>query len=191
MPAVSKSPDKYRQECLGAVASEDQSGRSAVFEIVVVSDGLHWAYKDTRTAWADDEIRQLLRERLAKAKTIIAVGTASCEGNRQEELVRAQTRAETAKALVAREPSLTTDVSILNLGQFVSRECGRLSKEETAAQRPFVLIAVKSEMQGVDRKQALEAALSKQPGILPIGNYSQFELQPQPNKPTTTSALAR
>jgi hypothetical protein len=191
MRAVSKSPDRYRQECLRAEVGEDQSRRSAVFEIVVVNEDLHWAYKDTRLASADDEIRQLLRERLAKAKSIIAVGTASCEGNRKDEVARAETRAKAAMALVAQEPSLTTDVSLLNLGQFVSKDCGRLSKDETATQRPFVLIAVRSETPVVNLEEALKDALSKGSSLLPIGKYSHFLLQPSLSRPTTTSALGR
>ncbi len=166
----------------------DSSGRRATFDVVVAKNRYLWVRgrsdqleKDGRVISGAEVTRDVLdqevRRGLAGAREIIAVGTASQEGNAAAEKARAGQRAESTAAFVAQalnDPS--TAIWTLNLGQF--REGGRRrGGDATDWQRPFMVIAIKDVQDGTILAEALADAMNGQDRLPKPANYSAFELQ--------------
>jgi hypothetical protein len=116
-----------------------------------------------------------VRNALANAREIIAVGTASQEGNPVEERERAGRRAKTTAGIVAAAVDSAIPVSSLNLGQYRER-CPTCEKGGTDWQRPFMVIAVKELEQGTVVGEALADAMTGKDKLPSPASYSAFEL---------------
>lgn len=171
------------------IEGHDSYGRSATFDVVVAKNRYLWVRgssdqleKDGRVISGREVTTEVLdaqvRDGLAGAREIIAVGTASEEGNAAVEKARAGRRAESTAGFVSTAlDDATIPISTLNLGQF--REGGaRRGRDATNWQRPFMVIAVKEVQEGTIVAEALADAMNGQDRLPKPANYSAFELQP-------------
>lgn len=168
------------------IEGTDSNGRRAVFDLIVANKSFTWRHgatdqleQDGRPLKREDVgtiiIDDLVRARLRSAKELIAVGTASQEGEPTQELVRAGKRAEqTAQWL---QPALGGDTPIwtLNLGQY-QVPCESCETNETNWQRPFLIVAVREAAWGVDIGEALADALAGSSNLPSPDRYSAFGL---------------
>ncbi len=173
-----------RNSTVFAIEGKDKAGRRGTFDVVVLNKSFLWvrgsadqlekdgktiAGTDLASAVLDDEVRAAL----ADAKAVIAVGTASQEGNAAEEQGRAERRARTAATLIA--DAVTVPVWTLNLGQYRD-PCSGCETGGTSWQRPFIVIAVKSLEPGTDMGEALADAMNGKERLPSPQSYSAFAL---------------
>jgi hypothetical protein len=161
----------------------DRNRRRAEFDVVLLNEGFSWVFGDARNAERDRQscdgqsIEQLLVQQLGDATDVIAVGTASAEGNAALENKRAYQRAETAIAWAKRAfAGKQFDGWIFQLGQFRHR-CVSCDPELTAVQRPVVFIGVTSKASGVDLREALLTAF-KYGEVIDLADYRLTKLIP-------------
>ena len=170
------------------IEGHDTYGRRATFDVVVAKTQYLWVRGSSDQLERDgrvisgaevtrDVLDQEVRDGLAGAREIIAVGTASEEGSATAEKARAGRRAQRTAAFVAEVvPDTAIPISALNLGQY--RELGRQrGRDTTDWQRPFMVIAVKDVEDGTILMEALSDAMSGQDRLPKPANYSAFELE--------------
>lgn len=164
----------------------DKAGRRVLFDVVVLTKDYGWVIGstedlmrgDTRLTPADIETEVLapqMREGLAKASALIAVGVASQEGAVGAETRRADLRANrTAKWLRGIvDPNMA--MWTLNLGRYVE-PCQECEDPDTSWQRPFIVIAVRKADAGADIGEALRIAMSDKENLPSPERYSSFVL---------------
>jgi hypothetical protein len=126
---------------------------------------------DIATAIFDGEVTAAL----ASAREIIAVGTASQEGESGQELARAGRRAEATAALSKTAINADMPVWSLNLGQYRD-PCAACETSGTSWQRPFIVVAVKSMEDGTNLGEALADAMTGKTTLPSPASYSAFEM---------------
>ncbi|MGD9786269.1 MAG: hypothetical protein AB7U49_16490, partial [Hyphomicrobiaceae bacterium] len=152
------------------IQGADSEGRRADFDLIVASKDYTWKRGATDTLERRGEVLSaaevgkvifddLVRARLGAAKEIIAVGTASSEGDATQETFRAAKRAEQTAKWMTGSVSDHTPLWTLNLGQY-NDPCVACDNNETDWQRPFIIVAVRRAAWGVDLAEALADALS-------------------------------
>ena len=175
-----------RNSVVFAIKGKDKAGREGSFDVVVLNKSFLWARgsadtleKDGQTiagadlasAVLDDEVRAAL----ADAKEVIAVGTASQEGNATDEIARAERRAQTAANLAAGAVAADIPLWTLNLGQYRD-PCQNCETSGTSWQRPFIVIAVRSLEPDTNLGEALADAMSGKQKLPSPESYSAFSL---------------
>ena len=175
-----------RNSTVFAIEGKDKLGRRGTFDVVVLNKSFLWvrgsadelekdgttiAGDDLASAVLDDEVRAAL----ADAKAVIAVGTASQEGDAAEERDRAERRARTAAGLVGDAITANVPVWTLNLGQYRD-PCADCETSGTSWQRPFIVVAVKSLEPGTDMGEALADAMNGKQRLPSPQSYSAFAL---------------
>ncbi|MCB1520155.1 MAG: hypothetical protein KDJ37_06215 [Hyphomicrobiaceae bacterium] len=176
------SPSTFAYVIQGA----DAGGRRVDFDLIVANKDFSWQRGSTEKLERSGKalslevlnsvlFDELVRARLRVAKELIAVGTASQEGDPTEETYRAGQRAEQTAKWV--KPVLETGIPIwtLNLGQYRD-PCTACETSETAWQRPFLLVAVRRAAWGVDLAEALADALGSASNLPSPDRYSTFGL---------------
>lgn len=164
----------------------DRAGKRALFDVVVAKKEFMWVHgsseeleKEGRVIKADgipaevfdDEIRTAL----GAAREIIAIGTASQEGDAIEEKARAGRRAKLTADLAAQVAQPGTPVSVLNLGQY-REPCEACETSGTSWQRPFIVVAAKEMDDGCNLGEALADALSNKTKLPSPKSYSAYEI---------------
>lgn len=168
------------------IEGSDQAGRRAEFDLIVANSQYTWERGSTERlarnekplsrAEIDSEVLDdLVRARLKLAKQLIAVGTASQEGDPQEEIVRAGKRAEQAAQWIAPFADENTPIWTLNLGQYRD-PCEACDTDATNWQRPFIVVAVRRASWGVDLGEALAAALASTSNLPSVDRYSAYAM---------------
>jgi hypothetical protein len=169
-----------------AIEGKDKGGRKGTFDVVVAKKEFLWVRKsseeiekDGKTIPGPEIASQVLdadvKAALGSAKEIIAVGTASQEGNAREETERAGRRAAKTAEIVINGVAPTVPIWTLNLGQY--REPGKDAEAgATNWQRPFMVIAVKDLEANSNIGEALADALSGQKKLPAPTSYSAFVL---------------
>jgi hypothetical protein len=175
-----------RNSTVFAIEGKDKAGRRGTFDVVVLNKSFLWvrgsadqlekdgktiAGTDLAAAVIDDEVRAAL----ADAKAVIAVGTASQEGNAAEEQGRAERRARSAATLVGAAVADTVPLWTLNLGQYRD-PCTNCETGGTSWQRPFIVIAVKSLEPDTNMGEALADAMNGKERLPSPASYSAFAL---------------
>ena len=170
-----------------AIEGHDKLGRRATFDVVVARKQFLWVRgsaedleKDGRKIAGDELAREVLDQEvvdgLANAHEIIAVGTASQEGDPAAEKARAGRRAVRTAELVTPAIASSIPISSLNLGQY--RETGaKTAAGATDWQRPFMIIAVKELEEDTVLSEALADAMSGKEKLPSPASYSAFELR--------------
>lgn len=164
----------------------DEQGRRADFDLIVANKDFTWERGSTERLMREDKVlaradldRLILdehvRARLKQAKQIIAVGTASQEGDSQQELFRAGKRAEQTAQWIMPLVGKDMPVWTLNLGQYTD-PCDTCDTAETNWQRPFLVIAVRRAAWGVNLGEALADALSSASNLPSTDRYSTYAL---------------
>lgn len=187
-PPPPPAPEPVRQTqgtLIYAIEGKDKVGRKGTFDVVVAKKEFLWVRKSSEEIEKDgkaipsaDIANQVLdadvKAALGSAREIIAVGTASREGNAREETERAGKRAKkTAEIVSGVAPAVP--IWTLNLGQY--HEPGKDGEASgTNWQRPFIVIAVKDLEADSNVGEALADALAGQSKLPAPKSYSAFEL---------------
>jgi hypothetical protein len=169
-----------------AIEGHDQAGRRGTFDVVVARKQFLWVRgssedleKDGRTIARDALAAELLdgevREGLLSAREIVAVGTASQEGDPVEEKQRAARRAVRTAEIVRAAIDGKVPVSSLNLGQYRG-QCPTCEAGGTNWQRPFMVITVKELEPDAVLAEALADAMTGKEALPSPASYSAFEL---------------
>lgn len=167
------------------IEGRDKAGRRGTFDVVVAKKQFLWVRgssdqleKDGRVLsgaeLSRDVLDQEVRDALSGAREIIAVGTASQEGNPAEEKARAGRRAARTAEIVTEAVGNAVPVSRLNLGQY--RHEGASGLGATDWQRPFMVIAVKGLEDGAVLAEALSDAMGGHDTLPRPASYSAFQL---------------
>jgi hypothetical protein len=184
-PLVAPEPMRQTSATLiFEIEGRDKAGRRGTFDVVVAKKQFLWVRgsaeeleKDGRVISGAELTRDVLdqevRDGLASAREIVAVGTASQEGDPAQEKARAARRATRTAELVAGVIAPSTPVSALNLGQYSGK---RPEAGATNWQRPFMVIAVKELEDGADLGEALADAMTGKDKLPSPASYSAFEL---------------
>lgn len=170
-----------------AIEGYDRTGRRGTFDVVVAKKQFLWVRgssdnleKDGRVISGEDLSRDVLdqdvRDALVNAREIVAVGTASQEGNPAEELARAGRRAARTATIVSGAVPATIPISTLNLGQYSQRCPTCETGAPTDWQRPFMIIAVKELEDGTVLSEALADAMTDKDKLPSPSSYSAFAL---------------
>lgn len=168
------------------ISGRDEAGRLGRFQVLVMQKGIGWVHRSTtelaregQTIAPDAITRDVLggevRGRLKAAEAVIAVGTASQEGEVTEETHRAGLRARQAAKWVEAALPASQPLWVLNLGQYRD-PCAACETGDTSWQRPFMLVAVERLDPGADLGQALASALSGRSNLPSPSAYSTFGL---------------
>lgn len=164
----------------------DDAGRRADFDLIVADKSITWERGSVDKLTRDDApltkaqvesviFDDLVRARLKGAKQLIAVGTASEEGDAAAEKHRAGQRAQQTANWLAAVTNAKTPVWTLNLGQY-QQPCAACDTNETSWQRPFLIIAVQQASWGADIAEALADALNSASNLPSPERYSTFAL---------------
>ncbi len=165
----------------------DKAGRRGVFDVVVLNKEFKWVLGSadalehegqvvTASDIATEVLDEDVRGGLAEAREIVAVGTASQEGEAANEIERAGKRAlrtaEFAKTAAMDQAPLWT----LNLGQYRD-PCTSCETTGTSWQRPFIVIAVKELEDGTVLGEALNDAMTGKGEVPSPASYSAFDMK--------------
>jgi len=168
------------------IQGSDSEGRRADFDLIVANKNFTWQRGATDKLERDGQplsrqeidtvlLDDLVRARLRDAKELIAVGTASQEGDPTQEVFRAAQRAEQSAKWLRPLVGGETPIWTLNLGQY-QQPCEACETSETNWQRPFLIIAVRKASWGVDLAEALADALGSASNLPSPDRYSTFGL---------------
>lgn len=166
------------------IDGRDDAGLRGAFDLVVLDKRFNWVRGSTSeivkdgTVLSDRDIAAAIltpevRESLARAKDVIAVGTASLEGDIVAETHRAGLRAHQTAAWIAPAVPAAVPLYTLNLGQYRDA-CTTCETADTSWQRPFIIVAVRHKDAGADIAQALAAAMSGKSNLPSVSSYSTF-----------------
>lgn len=165
----------------------DKSGNRGRFDVVVLKKEFLWVKgshdtleKEGKTYQGSSIATELLDEEvlasLQTAREIVSVGTASMEGQAEEEKARAGRRAEQSANIVTGAVKDGMPVWALNLGQYRD-QCADCETGGTSWQRPFIVIAVKDLDPGTNLGEALADAMTGKSKLPAPAAYSAFELK--------------
>jgi hypothetical protein len=179
------------------IGVDPETQKKATFQFHLITTDHAWKYGSTdkledlavKDKFVDAKIfldkkiaESNTQEKIKQSKELIAVGVASCEGNRNEEESRADKRARFIRQTLT--PVTSQDIHLLILGQY--KYCK--PQDDTIKQRQLIVIYVIEEDEGVGLKQALASATkqlkahldkpSESPlGVMSSGDYSLYELR--------------
>lgn len=185
-PVVVESSRQTANSTVFEIVGFDKAGRKGLFDVVVLNKEFMWVHasadelerKGERIPAATVATTILdadVRAALAEARDIIAVGTASQEGQAATELERARKRALTAAKIAKMPAPDTVPLWSLALGQYRD-PCDACETTGTSWQRPFIVIAVKNLEEGTDLAESLADAMTGKDNLPAPQSYSAFEL---------------
>lgn len=168
------------------VEGTDAAGRSALFDVVVLTRDYGWVRGSTtelergeRRLTAEDiendVLAPQLRQGLSSARELIAVGLASQEGEIEREVQRGGLRAARIAEWVRRAVGTDMPMWTLNLGRY-TEPCADCETADTSWQRPFIVIAVRNADPGTNIGEALNSAMSEKTNLPSPSRYSTFAL---------------
>lgn len=185
-PVVEERARTTANSTMIEIVGYDKAGRRGVFEVVVLNKDFMWVRasadalehqgkKIPAAEVAEMVLDQDARVSLAEARDIIAVGTASQEGQAAAEHERARQRAERTAAIAGGPAPDWVPIYILNLGQYRD-PCAACETTGTSWQRPFIFISVKALQDGAVLGEALADAMTGKDNLPSPASYSAFEL---------------
>jgi eukaryotic-like serine/threonine-protein kinase len=163
----------------------DSQGKTAEFNLVILSASYRWKIASSDAVQLPNQNKFInlsnlkskleqdgILEVMENPARIIAVGTASCEGELTQEENRAFQRAYNIQENLAKKIFTVKDFRILNLGQNKTSDCVP-NPEITSFQRSIIIIGVKKEAKGVILEEALRDRLSGKIAGLNLEEYSR------------------
>jgi eukaryotic-like serine/threonine-protein kinase len=170
------------------MAVRDSKGKSAEFNIAVLSDRYEWEANSSDRVRLKGEKTSVpistLKEQLLKAgqgqivnvmenpSKIISIGTASCDGEiTQSEEARAMARAKIIQTQIVEQIFILKDRPILNLGQYKKDNCVR-DLNGNSFQRRLIIVGMKKETPGLIVKEAVYQRLGKTMKDFKLDDYS-------------------
>jgi hypothetical protein len=185
-PVVEERARTTANSTMIEIVGYDKAGRRGVFEVVVLNKDFMWVHgsaeqlerqgkKIPAASVADIVLDQDARVSLAEAREIIAVGTASQEGQAAAEHQRALQRAQRTAQIAGGPAPEWVPVYTLNLGQYRD-PCAACETTGTSWQRPFIFISVRDMQDGTVMAEALADAMTGKDNLPSPASYSAFEL---------------
>ena len=168
------------------VDGKDTQGRAASFDFIVLTGDYTWALGSTSEVISKGErvpeaevaervLSPKIRELLASASDLIAVGVASQEGDREDEEARAVARSQTIAGWLTKVSNPATALWSLTLGQY-SKACKHQQDEDTSFERPIVLSGVRAKADGANLREALADAIGGHDNLPSRECYSRFDM---------------
>jgi len=197
-PEIASRPDPdEKPKPISPKAPEWTDKEVGDFGILVLSQEYRWKLGTTQVLAPggedvdiEEKLKGLLFQYGRKYGDLIAVGTASCEGERDEESQRAAAR---SKVLIAAlrpnvdetEPDNPRQLYRLEMGQF--KDCQGLNSGQTGEQRQVILLAVKARNHGMELAELQRTLCATLKERTPLGfdpdEYSECSLKPARPKP--------
>jgi hypothetical protein len=176
--------DSYKFRCT------DGKGIQGEFRAAIFLHQYNWEFgadgvqlAGTRQSFDSILREEGLREALGDARELIAIGTASCEGGKEGEEIRAGNRALKVRGIINPPDSAPTINSYyINLGQFRPQKaevlalCDGKSTAKTRSQRKIILVAVDRKNEDLDLQWCLGQILAKCPDLNHYSNFDNFKL---------------
>jgi eukaryotic-like serine/threonine-protein kinase len=170
------------------MAVRDTKGKSAEFNIAVLSDRYEWEANSVDRVRLKGEKNSvpisILKDQLIKAgegqiskvmenpSRIISIGTASCDGEiTQSEEARALARAKIIQTKIVEQIFIIKDRPILNLGQYKKDKCMK-DLIGNSFQRRLIIVGMRKETAGLMVKEAVYQRLGKTMKDFKLDDYS-------------------
>lgn len=185
-PVAADEQRLSKNSAVFSIEGRDRRGRAGAFDIVVLDNDIAWVREsanqlqkngvkllpgETVDTVLDDEIR----DALTGSQDIIAVGTASGDGDPAEQTERAGRRAKKTAEIVSSVVAAWVPVWSLNLGLY-REPCVTCETAGTSWKRPFVFVAVRSLEPDANLEESLRDAMSGKSNLPSPSAYSEFTL---------------
>jgi len=168
------------------IDGKDSQGQPATFDFIMLTNEFTWAKGSTSQVISGDRVipeaeaahrvlSQQVRDSLASASDLIAVGLASQEGERTQEEARAFERAKTVSRWMSSVSKPEIALWTLTLGQY-DKACKGQEDSDSSFERPVMFAGVRSKADGVNLQEALGDAISGHDNLPSRGCYSRFDL---------------
>jgi hypothetical protein len=168
------------------IDGKDKAGNAASFDFIVLSGDYTWALGSTTDVVAktgpvpqaetvDRVLSPKIRESLASASDLIAVGVASSEGEREAEEARALARSQTVSGWLTKAGSASASLWSLTLGQY-SNTCKHQQDEDTSFERPIIFSGVRAKAGATNLQEALADAIGGHDNLPSAECYSRFDM---------------
>ncbi len=185
-PAPVETSRQTENSTVFEIIGFDKAGRRGVFDVVVLNKEFKWVHASAEdleqagrripsSELANSVLDSDVRASLAEAREIIAVGTASQEGQAANELERARRRAMRTAELAKASAFEWVPLWALNLGQYRD-PCSACETVGTSWQRPFIVVAAKELQDGTVLGEALADAMTGKEKLPSPASYSAFEM---------------
>jgi eukaryotic-like serine/threonine-protein kinase len=170
------------------MAVRDAQGKSAEFNIAVLSDRYEWEANSVDRVRLKGENKSvpisILKDQLLKAgegqiakvmenpSKIISIGTASCDGEiTKDEETRAMARAKIIQTKIVEQIFIIKDRPLLNLGQYKKDNCTR-DLTGNSFQRRLIIVGMRKDTPGLMVKEAVYLRLGKTMKDFKLDDYS-------------------
>ncbi len=168
------------------IDGKDGQGRAASFDFIILTGDYTWvkgstnevASRDTVIPEAEAAERVLtpkIRNFLASASDLIAVGLASQEGEREREEARALARSSTISGWLVKVSAPSIQIWTLTLGQY-NKGCKAQEDADTSFERPIILAGVRAKAEGTNLQEALADAIGGHTNLPSRECYSRFDM---------------
>lgn len=169
------------------IDGKDSQGQPAAFDFIMLTNEFTWVKGSTSQLISGDKVipeaeaahrvlSQQVRDSLASASDLIAVGLASQEGERTQEEARALDRAKTVSRWMSKVSKPEMALWTLTLGQY-DKACKEQEDSDSSFERPVIFAGVRSKADGVNLQEALGDAINGHDNLPSRGCYSRFDLE--------------
>jgi hypothetical protein len=170
------------------IDGKDKQGRAAAFDFIILTNEFTWVIGSTvevvssgnvipEAEIADRVLTPQVRDSLASASDVIAVGLASSEGERAKEEERAVNRAKTVVGWITKVSKPETALWTLTLGQYDRNACKQQEDADSSFERPVIFAGVREKAGGANLEEALADAISGHDNLPSRECYSRFDLE--------------
>ena len=169
------------------IDGKDRLGRAAAFDFIILTDGYTWVKGSTNEVVsgdrvipeaevADHVISPKVRELLAGASDLIAVGLASQEGERTQEEARAAARV--ADNCELDQENRQARNRALDVDAWPVRQSLQASgRRRFSFERPVLFVGVRSKSEGANLQEALADAVSGHDNLPSRECYTRFDME--------------
>ncbi len=169
------------------IDGKDKLGRAAAFDFIILTDGYTWVKGSTSEVISGDRVipdaevadhvlSPKVRDSLAGASDLIAVGLASQEGERTQEEARAASRSQTVAGWIRKVARPEIAIWTLTLGQY-DKACKHQEDADSSFERPVLFVGVRSKSEGANLQEALGDAVSGHDNLPSRECYSRFGME--------------
>jgi hypothetical protein len=170
------------------IDGKDSQGHPATFDFIMLTNEFTWVKGSTTEVISGDKVipeaeaadrvlTQQVRDSLASASDLIAVGLASSEGERTQEEARALDRAKTVSDWMSKVSKPEMALWTLTLGQYNKAACKEQEDADSSFERPVIFAGVRAKGDGANLQEALADAVSGHDNLPSRDCYSRFDLE--------------
>ena len=114
-----------------------------------------------------EELLKAVVEILSKSDRLVLIGTASREGELNAQVGVASARARHLAQWISERTNYQGKLALMNLGQFVVRDCPRCGETDTRWERPIIIVGVMKKHTDAELSQAIFSLLGGRDSSLP------------------------